>query len=74
MICLLLQGRPINEKVVKHGPFVMNSSEEIQEAFQNYHETKFGGWPWTENGVVFPRDKGRFARIRGMECKERQIL
>ena len=74
VICLLLQGRPINEKIIKHGPFVMNSSEEIQDAFQNYQETKFGGWPWAENGVVFPRDKGRFARIGGIECKERQIL
>ena len=45
----------------------MNTSEEIQEAFQDYHETKFGGWPWKENGVVFPRDKGRFASIEGVE-------
>ena len=51
----------------------MNTSEEIQEAFQDYHETKFGGWPWKENGVVFPRDKGRCASIEGVECKERQV-
>ena len=71
--CLLLQGRPINEKVVKHGPFVMNSNDEIQDAFRDYQETKFGGWPWPERGVVFPRERGRFARIGKNECKDRPI-
>lgn len=59
---LLLQGRPIGEPVVQYGPFVMNSQEEIQQAFEDYRRTRFGGWPWPHSEPVHPRGKGRFAR------------
>jgi quercetin 2,3-dioxygenase len=58
---LVLQGRPIDEPVVQHGPFVMNSRQEIQEAFQDYQATQFGGWPWERYDQVHDRSKGRFA-------------
>ncbi len=58
---LLLQGMPINEPVVQHGPFVMNSAEEIHQAFADYRKTQFGGWPWQRYDNVHPREKGRFA-------------
>jgi len=64
---LLLQGRPIGEPVAQHGPFVMNTREEIQQAFNDYRRTQFGGWPWPEDAVVFPREKGRFAVFDGKE-------
>lgn len=58
---LLLQGRPIGEPVVSHGPFVMTSSAEIRETFADYQRTGFGGWPWPSDSVVHPREKRRFA-------------
>jgi redox-sensitive bicupin YhaK (pirin superfamily) len=66
---LLLQGRPIGEPVAQHGPFVMNTRAEINDAIMDYRRTGFGGWPWARDDVVFPRDKGRFAVINGVETR-----
>lgn len=59
---LVLQGKPIGEPVVQHGPFVMNTRQEIQQAFNDYHATQFGGWPWPVYDQVHDRSKGRFAK------------
>jgi len=59
---LLLQGRPIGEPVVSYGPFVMNTRDEIAQAFADYRRTQFGGWPWPTDDPVHARDEGRFAR------------
>ncbi|MEQ8980466.1 MAG: pirin family protein [Deltaproteobacteria bacterium] len=59
---LLLQGRPIGEPVVQHGPFVMNTREVIAQAFRDYQRTQFGGWPWKRNDPVHPENEGRFAK------------
>lgn len=60
---LLLQGRPIGEPVVQHGPFVMNTAQEIQDTMNSFYATQFGGWPWPASDHVHPKEKGRFAKF-----------
>jgi len=38
---VLLGGQPLNEPISKHGPFVMNTREEIQQAFLDYQLGRF---------------------------------
>src|SRR5262249_40809577 len=40
---LVVSGEPIRERVVAHGPFVMNTEEETVHAYRDFHSGKFGG-------------------------------
>jgi redox-sensitive bicupin YhaK (pirin superfamily) len=42
---LILGGRPIGEPVVAHGPFVMNTRDEIVQAFEDYQAGRLGTVP-----------------------------
>ncbi|MEM6996694.1 MAG: pirin family protein [Myxococcota bacterium] len=59
---LLLQGRPIGEPIARQGPFVMNTQDEIRQAFADYRATGFGSWPWGGSDPVHGAAEGRFAQ------------
>ncbi len=42
---IVLSGQPIDEPIVSHGPFIMNTEEEIYGAYEDFRNNKFG----TEN-------------------------
>lgn len=41
-IVLIISGEPIKEPIFPHGPFVMNTREEIIQAFDDFNNGKFG--------------------------------
>jgi len=41
-IVLVLSGEPINEPIVSYGPFVMNTKQEILDAYDDLNNGKFG--------------------------------
>jgi redox-sensitive bicupin YhaK (pirin superfamily) len=41
-VVLLLSGQPIDEPIVGHGPFVMNSQQEIIQAMNDFNSGRFG--------------------------------
>jgi quercetin 2,3-dioxygenase len=41
-VVLLLSGAPLNEPIVGHGPFVMNTREEIMQAIHDFNSGQFG--------------------------------
>ena len=44
-VVLLISGQPIDESIVGHGPFVMNSQQEILQAMDDFNNGRFGSMP-----------------------------
>ena len=38
---ILVAGRPLREPVMRHGPFVMNTKQELMQAFVDFQEGRF---------------------------------
>lgn len=41
-VVLIMSGQPLNEPISSYGPFVMNTDEEIKQAYTDYYNGKFG--------------------------------
>lgn len=39
---IVMTGEPLNEPVVQHGPFVMNSIEGLKQTFEDFQQAKNG--------------------------------
>ena len=68
---LMLQAKSIGEPVVQHGPFVMNTKEEIVQTFADYRRSEFGGWPWPRHDMVHGPTIERFAKYPDGKIEKR---
>ena len=66
-LVLLLQARPIGEPVASYGPFVMNTPQQIQQAFVDFQRTRFGDWPFPDAAPTHGQVAERFAVYPGGE-------
>jgi redox-sensitive bicupin YhaK (pirin superfamily) len=59
---LFLEAKPIGEPIVQHGPFVMNSRQDIFQTIQDYQRTEFGGWNWPRQDMIHGPKVEKFAK------------
>lgn len=58
---LLLEAVPVEGPIVAQGPFVMSSTAEIRQAYADYQQTQFGGWPFSSPEICHAPEQVRFA-------------
>jgi quercetin 2,3-dioxygenase len=50
-LVFVMSGEPIDEPVAGYGPFVMNTRQELEKAFADYHAGRMGRIPQTEKAL-----------------------
>ena len=59
---LMMQGKPIEDRLVQRGPFMGKSEQDLMDAFNRYRSTQFGQtWPWDREDPMLDLDVGRVA-------------
>ena len=44
LLCVVIAGKPLREPVAAKGPFVMNTEDQIKQAYKDFRDGKFGEW------------------------------
>ena len=60
---LVIAGVPLHEPITRHGPFVMNTWEEIEQAFSDFQSGKLGSIEGSEE---------RYAQTRTAVSKQKE--
>lgn len=60
---MFLEARPIGEPIFQHGPFVMNTKQEVIETIDEYRKTEFGGWNWERKDMIHGEKIEKFAKF-----------
>ena len=59
----VMNGAPIDEPVVGYGPFVMNTTREIQQAFADFHAGRLGTIPTNGESIVIDTRTAPYAAL-----------
>lgn len=51
----------------------MNTKEEMNQAFEDFHRTKFGAWPWPKYDQVPVHEQGRFDKHAGGSLENKDL-
>ena len=59
----MLAGKPLNEPIANYGPFVLSTQEQLQQAFDDFHNSKNG----------FENARSWKSQIRHMKHRNRSV-
>jgi len=51
--------------------FIVTTDEELRQAYKEYQEGQFGGWPWDRKDPVYAWEKIKFAKYPDGEVEKK---